>query len=98
MACWSHWVLALVTSLLVFVWKAFRRRTPCWILDSILLGASGFVLVLMMMFDLIRADRHLPKEIQKVVVPLVLVAIALALGWVSNRWREIAIRKKKLRS
>jgi hypothetical protein len=89
---------AFVTSLFVFVWKAFRRRTRGWILDSILLGACGFVLVLTMMSYVIWADGHLPKEIQSVVGPFVLVAIALALVRASNGLREIAIRKKKLGS
>ncbi len=87
-----------VTLLLVFAWKALRHRTAGWVLDCFLLGASGFILVLVMMGYLLWTNDRLPKEIQRVSGPLVLAAIALALVRAGTEFRQRVMQKKKFRS
>jgi hypothetical protein len=98
---WLAFALGLgsfVTLVILFVWRAFRRRGPGWILDCVLLGVCGFVVVSLMAAYVIWTNARLPKEIQRVSGPLLLMAIALALVGASNALKERAIRKKKLRS
>jgi len=87
-----------VTLVILFVWRAFRRRGPGWILDCVLLGMCGFVVVSLMAAYVILTNSRLPNEIQRVSGLLLLMAIALALVRASNALKERAIRKKKLRS
>jgi hypothetical protein len=54
---------SVVSSLAVLIWKGLIRRSPGWILDTVLLGASGFVLVLAMMGYLMISDARIPKEV-----------------------------------
>lgn len=89
---------SVVTLLILFVWRAFRRRGPGWILDCVLLGMCGFIVVPLMVAYVIWTNGGVPKEIQRVSGPLALVAIALAFVRASNALRERAIHKEKSRS
>lgn len=84
-----------VTSVIVFLWKSFRR-TPGWILDSISLGICGFLLVIAMMAYAVITDGHLPKEVQTVLGYFMLVTIALVLVRASTEIKERAVHKRNL--
>jgi hypothetical protein len=76
---------AIVSALFLFVWRAIFRRKPGWFLDSVLLGASGFVLVIAMMAYLFLSDGRISKEWQKLGGYLVLGAAGLTLAWMSRQ-------------
>jgi hypothetical protein len=88
---------SIVTSLLLFLWKAIFGRRAGWLVDSVLLGSSGFVLVLAMMaYMLLIADR-VPEQWQKLVGYSVLGGIGLPLAWASVRIRKWKIDSRKNR-
>lgn len=87
---------SVVSSLGVMVWKGLIRRRPGWVLDSVLLGASGFVLVLAMTVYLMISDAGIPKEMQRLIGYFVLIGFAVALVWVSREVRERMARSKKI--
>jgi len=92
---------SIVCALALFVFKAIFRRKPGWLLDSALLGASGFVLVIAMMAYLFLSGEKIPREWQKMGGYFVLCAVGLPLAWVSRqipRWRSSSRRKRMLGS
>jgi hypothetical protein len=92
---------SIVASLGLFFWRAIFRRKPGWFLDSALLGASGFVLVVAMMAYLLLSGEKIPKEWQKLLGYFVLGGVGLSLAWVSRqilKRRDASRRKRKLGS
>ena len=92
---------SIVASLGLFFWRAIFRRKPGWFLDSALLGASGFVLVVAMMAYLLLSGEKIPKEWQKLLGYFVLGGVGLSLAWVSSqilKRRDGSRRKRKLGS
>src|ERR1700675_3153541 len=92
---------SIVASVGLFFWRAIFRRKPGWFLDSALLGASGFVLVIAMMAYLFLSGERIPKEWQKLLGYCVLGAVGLSLAWVSRQIverRAGSRRKRKLGS
>jgi hypothetical protein len=90
---------SIVAALGLFSWRATFRRKPGWFLDSALLGASGFVLVIAMMAYLLLSGERIPKEWQKLLGYFVLGAMGLSLAWVSRQILERRAgsrRKRKL--
>ena len=85
---------SVVSSLGLMIWKGLIRRSPGWILDTVLLGVSGVVLVLAMMVYLTISDACIPKEVQRLVGYFVLVGLGLALVSVSKQLRERMANKK----
>ena len=77
---------SVVVSLGLFLWSAvFRSKRPGWFLDSVLLGCSGFVLVVVMMAYVIVMQGRFPEEWQRQFGPIVVLAVGLFLAWVSRR-------------
>jgi hypothetical protein len=64
--------------------KAIFRRKRGWVLDSVLLGASGFVLVVAMMVSFLYTD-GMPSQERKLLVGLVMVGVSLPLVALSRR-------------
>jgi len=89
---------SVVSSFGVMIWKGLIRRSPGWILDTVLHGASGFVLVLAMIVYLTISHARIPKEVQRLVGYFVLIGLALALVSVSRQLREQMARIRKTRS
>ena len=81
---------SICASILLFLWRAIFRRKPGWMLDSLTLGGSGFVLVLAMMAYLLLVAPRIPKELQRLGGYLVMAGVGLPLVWVSvriQRWK-----------
>jgi hypothetical protein len=57
-------------------------------LDSVLLGGSGFVLVVTMMVYMFLFRERVPKEWQKLVGYCLLFGLGLALAWASSQIRR----------
>jgi hypothetical protein len=89
---------AAVSSLGLFAWRAIFRRKPGWFLDSMLLGASGFVLVVAVMIYLFLSGERIPKEWQKLGGYFVLCAAGLTLAWISRQIlkRRSGSRRKRM--
>lgn len=105
----NHWpafmwlVIALgfgsvVTSILLFLWRAIFGRRPGWILDSVLLGASGFVLVFAMMAYLSLVGERVPKGWRRFLGEVVLAGLALLLAWGAGRIRKWSADSRRMRT
>ena len=70
---------SIVTSVFYAVWRGLFRRGRGWVLDCVLVAASGFALVITMMAYLMLIGPLIPKELQRVVGDLVLVGMAVLL-------------------
>jgi hypothetical protein len=64
--------------------RAIVLRKQGWVLDSVLLGASGFVLVVAMMVCFLYTD-GMPRQEQKLLVGGVMVAVSLSLVAISRK-------------
>jgi len=83
---------SVVTSFGLLIWNAvFRRRKPKWILDTLLLGFSGLVLVAIVMAFIESSSGRLSKGPQKLIGEFVMATAGLPLVWASHR---ILNRKK----
>jgi hypothetical protein len=80
-----------VASVGLLIWNAaFRRQKPRWILDTVLLGSSGLILVAVVMVFIESSAGRLSKGPQKLIGEFVMVFAGLLLVWVS---REFSIEE-----
>jgi hypothetical protein len=83
---------AFVALLGLLIWSAaFRRQKPRWILDTVLLGFSGLILVAVLMIFITSSSGRLSKGPQRLIGEFVMAAAGLPLVWASHR---ILNRKK----
>ncbi len=89
----------LVVTLLLLLWRAiFRRRRSEWVLDTLLLGCSGFILVTAFVAFLLKYEKHIRPEWLRTIGPSLVVAVALLLVWMSRKIRNRTARKRVLGS
>src|SRR6266436_9809800 len=88
---------SLVTSFGLLIWSAvFRRQKPRWILDTLLLGFSGLILVVVVMIFFTSTAGRFSKGPQRLIGEFVMVSAGLVLVWVSRRilYRRAEARRR----
>jgi len=89
----------LVVTLLLLLWRAiFRRRRSEWVLDTLLLGCSGFILVAAFVAFLLKYGKHVPPEWSRTIGPSLVAAVALLLVWISRKIRNRMAQQRVLGS
>jgi len=97
---WVVVALGLGSFVAVMVWLLWRGifgRSPGWILDSLLLGSSGFVLVCAEIAYISVVANRVPKDWQRLGGYLVLGGVGLPLAWASGRIRRWRIDSRRRR-
>jgi CBS domain containing-hemolysin-like protein len=82
----------LVTTIVTVLFRAIFHKRRGWVVDSVLLGFSGLLMVSAMMALFIYGE-GVPKDLQKLLGYTLMLAIALPLVWASRRilrWREFS--------
>lgn len=79
---------AFVSSILVLTWNAIFRRRRGWMLDSALLGASGFLLVGVMLGYLFLSNWRVSKKRQELLGYVVLLGAGSVVSWASRKIRN----------
>jgi O-antigen/teichoic acid export membrane protein len=87
----------LVVIMLLLLWRAiFRRRR--WVLDTLLLGCSGFILVAALVAFLLKYGKHIPPEWSRAIGPSLVATVAVLLVWISRKIRNRMAPKRVLGS
>ncbi len=88
---------SLVISFGLLIWTAaFRRQKPRWILDTLLLGFSGLILVVVVMIFVTSTAGRFAIGPQRLIGEFIMVSAGLVLVWVSRRilYRRAEARRR----